>query len=157
MNQSQALLLTLACEVPILLALASLCRTEHPPADTPRPPAPPRHRWLARHSFVAGIRIPDAICTSPRHSKWARLSAPVAVLLSGIAASCLTHPLAWHAASVLAADEYRRGLWLIEALVVLAEALVYSLLLRPGWRNALLWSALANGASFALGQLPLWG
>lgn len=122
MNQTQALLLTLACEVPVLLALAH----KHVGAKTPvsqTTAAPQRRRW------------------------WPP------VLLAAIAASCFTHPLAWHAASVLAADEYRRGIWLIEALVVLAEALVYSLLLRPGWRLALLWSALANGTSFGLGQL----
>lgn len=128
MNQFQALLLTLACEVPLVLALAGLQASPLRPCT----PAPDRKGWLAP------------------------LPVFLAVLLASIAASCVTHPLAWHAASVLAADEYRRGVWLIETLVVLAEALVYSFLLRPGPGRALLWSALANGASFALGRLPLW-
>lgn len=141
MNQSHALLLTLACEVPLVLALASLHRARLP---------------AARASVHMQTSITGPCTPAADGRGWlAPLPVPLAVLLASIAASCLTHPLAWHAASVLATDEYRRGVWLIETLVVLAEALLYSLLLRPGWRQALLWSVAANGASFALGQLPL--
>lgn len=105
-----ALLLTLACEVPLVLLLAQRL-----------PPAPRPH--------------------------WQR------VLPAAISASALSHPLAWRMAAVLAADEYAAGLVLIELAVWLFEASWYALWLRPGWGRALQWSALANGASFALGFL----
>ncbi len=160
MNQPQALLLTLAAEVPLLLLLAHWQAIVHSARHPARPasaaaPATRAARPAARIAPTAGwlARLPAALASGLTSG----MASGLTVGLAAIAASCLTHPLAWHAASVLAADEYQRGIWLIEVLVVLAEALVYSLLLRPGWRHALLWSVLANSASFALGQLPLWG
>jgi hypothetical protein len=111
-----ALLLTLSCEVPLVLVLAQ--RLPPAPAHTPVP----RPRWHR-------------------------------VLPAAISASALSHPLAWRMAAVLAADEYAVGLILIELAVWLFEASWYALWLRPGTVRALQWSALANGASFALGFL----
>jgi hypothetical protein len=106
MTQLQAYILTLACEVPVMLVLA---------------------RGLSS----------------------------MRVLVIAVTASSLTHPVAWHIASILSPDEYSAGIWIIEAGVVLAEALWYWLWLRPDFARSLRWSALANAASFGLGWLLL--
>ncbi len=104
MSQLQAFGLTLAFEVPVMLALAY----------TPS---------VLRVSLVAAT------------------------------ASCLTHPLAWHIASVLSPAEYPLGVGLIEVGVVLVEAAWYWLWLKVNFLRALSWSALANAASFILGGI----
>lgn len=85
----------------------------------------------------------------------ARAQAVWRVLLVAVAASCLTHPLAWRIASVLSPVEYPVGIWLIELGVVLVEGLWYQFWLRAGWAKSLGWSLLANAASFGAGWL-LW-
>lgn len=80
---------------------------------------------------------------------------PLIVAIVATAASCLTHPVAWRIASVLSHDEYRIGFWLIEAGVVLFEAIWYRLWLRTGFGRALCWSLFANAASLSVGYL-LW-
>ena len=73
--------------------------------------------------------------------------------LAGALASGLTHPVAWRAASVLAAEGYLQGLAAIEAAVVATEALVLALLLHPGTRAALTWSLTINASSVTVGWL----
>jgi len=73
------------------------------------------------------------------------------LLLAGGLASLITHPIAWRVAMRLSPSQYQAGLWWIEAAVVLAEALVYALLLRVGLRLSLAWSLAANAASFMVG------
>lgn len=107
MTAAQALALTLACEVPLIL-------------------------WLT-------ARLPHLSRTR--------------VALVAATASCVTHPLAWRAALAFTPDMYRTGLWLIEAIVVVIEALWYLLWLRPGWRRAATWSLAANALSATLGML----
>ncbi len=102
MTQWEALVLTLACEIPVVLL-------------------------LARQQPV-----------------WKVL--PVAA-----AASLITHPVAWHVASVLSPAEYRVGVWGIEGAVVLAEALWYRAWLSGVFLRALGWSLAANSVSFATG------
>lgn len=75
------------------------------------------------------------------------------VLVVAAAASSLTHPVAWHIASILSPDEYPVGIGLIEAGVVLAEAAWYRLWLSAGFGKTLWWSLLANATSFGFGWL----
>lgn len=78
---------------------------------------------------------------------WPRLIA------AGLLPSLLTHPLAWHAAAALPVAGYARGVSVIEAVVVLVEAVLLRLLLRLAWREAFLLALVANAASFAVGAL----
>ena len=107
MSAWQALLLTLVCEVPLVLLLA------------------------ARLPALSRTRVGVVAAT----------------------ASCLTHPLAWRAAMALSPEQYRTGLWLIEAAVVAIEALWYFVWLRPGWRRATAWALAANALSAGIGMM----
>lgn len=104
MTELQALALTLALEVPVMLLLARRL---------------PRARVL-----------------------------PVAA-----AASIITHPVAWHVASILSPAEYPVGVMAIEGGVVLTEALWYRLWLSRVFFQALAWSLAANAVSFGAGWL----
>ena len=92
------------------------------------------------------------------------VEAPIVMLASGgaprglawrIAAaflpSCLTHPLAWHAAGNFSAQDYMIGLCLIELIVVMVEMLLLRLLTGLRWRAVLLISIAANTASTLTG------
>jgi hypothetical protein len=79
-----------------------------------------------------------------------RRALPVALL-----ASCATHPVAWKLAAKLGPDDYREGLALIEAGVVLAEAGIYRLLARCKAMSALGISAVCNAASWTAGFVLL--
>lgn len=94
-------------------------------------------------------------CEIPVMLLLARSLPVMRVLVVSAGASCLTHPLAWYIASVLSPDEYVPGLWLIEAGVVLIEAVLYQLWLRSGFAKSLSWSLLANASSFGFGWLLL--
>lgn len=85
----------------------------------------------------------------------ARHQAVARVLLAAVSVNGLTHPLAWRMAMLLSPEEYRSGLWLIEAGVVLVEAFWYRCWLRVPLAVALGWSVLANAASLGIGWL-LW-
>ena len=73
------------------------------------------------------------------------------VLLAGLGASLLTHPVAWWAASLLSPHDHARGLVTIELSVWLVEALVLFSVLRIRPARAMLAAGLANGLSFAIG------
>jgi len=77
------------------------------------------------------------------------------VLAVAASASALTHPMAWHIASVLSPAEYRMGVPTIEIGVLLAEAFWYRLWLSTGIFQSLGWSLLSNAASFGIGAW-LW-
>ncbi len=77
------------------------------------------------------------------------------VLLVAAGASLLTHPLAWHVASVLSPAEYSIGLIMIEVGVVVVEGMWLQAWLRAGLAKSLCCSLLANSASFLLGCLLL--
>jgi hypothetical protein len=90
------------------------------------------------------------------------IEVPVAVLAGGrprgrialaaLAASLLTHPLAWWANHAIPLPFASRAA-LIEAAVALVEAALYRALVPMSLPRALLTSCLANAASFGLG---LW-
>ncbi len=94
-------------------------------------------------------------CELPVMALLARAQPAMRVMIVAAAASGLTHPAAWHIASVLSPDEYRTGLLLIETGVVLAEAAWYQLWLRAGFGRSFQWSLLANATSFWGGWLLL--
>lgn len=73
------------------------------------------------------------------------------LVLIAVTASAITHPLAWKVASILATDEYRSGTLLIEAGVIVIEALWYRLWLPIKLRTAGFYSLTANACSFAMG------
>lgn len=75
------------------------------------------------------------------------------VLLTAAGASLVTHPLAWHIASILSPDEYPIGLFIIEICVIAAEGFWLHAWLRAGLIKSLAWSLLANTASFLLGWI----
>jgi len=66
------------------------------------------HEPTARYGFDARLRDTGDVTACAVITRNARIGGLCA-------ASCLTHPLAWYIASVLAPDEYVPGLWLIEA------------------------------------------
>ncbi len=70
------------------------------------------------------------------------------LLVASLFANLFTHPLA-----NLAYTGSVPSFVAVEATVVLAEALLYAALLKPGATRALLWSLAANGASMALSIL----
>lgn len=90
-------------------------------------------------------------CEVPVMLLLARRHAPARVALGAIGINGLTHPVAWTVALLLAPDEYRLGLWVIEGCVVLAEAAWYRWWLGVGGLRALGWALLANVASLGLG------
>ncbi len=71
--------------------------------------------------------------------------------LPAFGASAITHPLLWFVFFPYVSLPYLWKLVISEALVFLVEAGYFAFLLRR--RRALLWSALANGASLGLGLL----
>ncbi len=73
------------------------------------------------------------------------------VLVAGLGASLLTHPMAWWAASLLSPHDHTRGLVTIELSVWVVEALFLCAVLRLRPARALLAAGLANGLSFAVG------
>jgi hypothetical protein len=79
--------------------------------------------------------------------------APVSrLLVAALAATLLTHPLAWTAAEALAGEvpsAVRAGL--VEGGVIALEALVFRFALGTGWARALLLSVAANLASYGVG------
>ncbi|MBP6646830.1 MAG: hypothetical protein KA207_13295 [Burkholderiaceae bacterium] len=77
------------------------------------------------------------------------------VVLAGLAASLLTHPVAWWAASLLSPHDHTTGVWTIELAVVVTEALWLWVVLRTRALHSLRASAMANTASFVLGWV-LW-
>lgn len=90
-------------------------------------------------------------CELPIMPLLARTQPVMRVLVIAASASIITHPIAWHIASVLSPDEYPTGLWIIEFCVILAEAAWYQFWLRNGLGKSLWWSLLANTLSFAAG------
>ena len=104
MTEFEALILTLACEVPVMLLLAR--------------------------------RLPV-----------------LRVLPVAVTASLITHPIAWHMASILSPAEYRAGMAWIEGGVVLIEAIWYRIWLSRIFLQALAWSLAANAFSFMVGWL----
>lgn len=75
------------------------------------------------------------------------------VFLVGLAASLITHPVVWWAASLLSPHDHAAGVWVIELAVVMAEGLWLCAVLRTRLRQALSASTVANMASFALGWM----
>lgn len=75
-------------------------------------------------------------------------------ILPALGASAITHPLLWFVFFPHVDVSYRAKLVLGELAVFLIEAAYFAFLFRR--RRALLWSALANGASLGLGMLSRW-
>jgi len=73
------------------------------------------------------------------------------VLVVGLGASLMTHPVAWWAASLLSPHDHTRGLVIIELTVWGVEALFLFAVLRLRPVRTLLAAGLANGLSFAVG------
>jgi len=96
--------------------------------------------WLVAFVFTEMVEVPIY---------WAGLRVG---LLAAFGATAITHPILWFVIFPHLGLPY---VWLIvvgEAFAVSVEA-AYFLLLRRGLRRALLWSFLANAASFATGML----
>jgi len=74
------------------------------------------------------------------------------VLLVGMLATSLTHPVLWWVWPHVVSD-YTTAVLTGEILIVCVEAIVLGLGLQVGWRKALAGSALANGTSMVLGGL----
>lgn len=91
------------------------------------------------------IEVPIALALGPRLPRTAVASA---------AATLITHPLLWAAWFPMRQHlSWGATAALLEGAVVLVETGVYRLTLDLSWRRALLISAVANAASFAIGQL----
>ena len=76
---------------------------------------------------------------------------PWRLLVAGLAPSLLTHPLAWHAWTLLGPQDFDQGVLLIEALVCVAEAIMLRYLMPMPWWQAWLLSLAANVASVTTG------
>lgn len=73
---------------------------------------------------------------------------------AGVAMSSITHPIAWRAADVFYTETGWLLVWgLIEASVVVVEAMLMRWWLRVSWRRAALLSLLANGFTALVGLL----
>lgn len=73
---------------------------------------------------------------------------------AGVAMSSITHPIAWEAADVFYTETGWLLVWgLIEASVVVVEAMLMRWWLRVTWRRAALLSMLANGFTALVGLL----
>jgi hypothetical protein len=75
-------------------------------------------------------------------------------ILPALGASAITHPILWF---VLFPHLHLPYLWLIvigESFALLVEAAYFAWIFRRP--RALLWSAVANGASFGVGMLSRW-
>jgi hypothetical protein len=72
-------------------------------------------------------------------------------ILPALGASAITHPLLWFVFFPHVDLSYQAKLVVSELLVFLIEAAYFAFLFRR--KRALLWSALANGASLGLGML----
>jgi hypothetical protein len=75
-------------------------------------------------------------------------------LLPAFGASAITHPILWF---VIFPHLHLSYIWLIvigESFAFLVEAAYFAIVFRR--RRALLWSALANAASFSTGMLSRW-
>jgi hypothetical protein len=95
--------------------------------------------WLIAFVFTQMVEVPI-------YSRGLRVG-----LLPALGASAITHPVLWFAIFPYLPLPY---LWLIvvgETFAFLTEAAYFAFLFRR--RRALLWSALANGASFGVGML----
>jgi hypothetical protein len=75
-------------------------------------------------------------------------------LLPAFGASAITHPLLWFVIFPLLSVSYLWKIALGESFALIVEAAYFAVLFRR--RRALLWSALANGASFGVGMLSRW-
>ena len=75
------------------------------------------------------------------------------VVLAGMVATSLTHPVAWWAAGLLAPAEYLQGILIIELVVWAAESILLRFMLPAPWIVAVACACLANMASMAVGWL----
>lgn len=89
--------------------------------------------------------------------RWSRGRGPVSrLLLVSLAATLVTHPLAWSSFHVLApVSGYWPRVLLIEGAVALAEGFLYARFAGLGGRRGLLLGVLANAFSYATGLLVL--
>ncbi len=78
---------------------------------------------------------------------------PARRLAAAVLPSCFTHPLAWRAIGNFGAHDYAAGLCLVEAIVILVEAVCLRLALKLSVPRSLLLSFTANTASVATGWL----
>ena len=104
--------------------------------------------WLDAFILTLACELPVVLLTT-------RPLPAVRVLLVATAANLLTHPLAWRLSMMLLPEDYKMGAALIEAGVVIVEALWYRWWLRLGVGRAFGVSLLANAASALTGWL-LW-
>ncbi len=101
---------------------------------------------LAAFGVTIACEVPVILLLVRQQAVW-RLA------LIAVTASAITHPLAWKIASLLTTAEYRSGVLLIEAGVIVIEALWYRLWLPTRLRTAFFYSLTANACSFAMGSI----
>lgn len=75
------------------------------------------------------------------------------VLVAGVLATSLTHPVAWWAAGLLAPTEYTQGILVLEAVVWITESTVLRSMLPVRWSAAAAYCLFANTASATVGWL----
>lgn len=98
--------------------------------------------WLFAFVFTQAVEVPVYAVG---------LRVPVLVAFG---ASAITHPLLWFVFFPYVPLPYLAKLALGELLVLVVEAAYFALLFRR--QRALLWSAIANGASLGTGMLARW-
>ncbi len=84
-------------------------------------------------------------------ARWA--VSPACRLAAAVLPSCFTHALAWRAMGNFGAHDYAAGLCLVEAIVILVEAVCLRLALKLSLPRALLLSFTANATSVAAGWI----
>lgn len=105
---------------------------------------------LVAWALTLAIEVPLALAVA-RWQGWPWRRAA----LGALAASLLTHPVAWSLTPYLPPDDYLQGWLLLEGAVTLVEALVLGLVLRLRAWQALALALVLNAASAGLGVL-LW-
>ena len=100
------------------------------------------YAWLIAFAFTQMVEVPI-------YSVGLRVG-----VLPAFGASAITHPILWFVIFPYLPLSYFWLLVLGESFALLVEAAYFAFAFRL--RRALLWSALANGASFGTGMLSRW-
>ncbi len=100
------------------------------------------HAWLVAFLFTQMVEVPVYV-------RGLRVG-----ILPAFGASAITHPILWFVIFPYLPLSYLGLIVVGEAFAFLVEAAYFKFLFRRP--RALLWSALANGASFGTGMLSRW-
>ena len=101
--------------------------------------------WVSSYLLTIALELPVLLLVFESVSR-------VRVILVGLLATSLTHPVLWWVWPHVVSD-YTTAILSGEVIIVVAETIVLRLGVGCGWRLAMAGSALANGTSMIVGSL----